>query len=118
MKNRITPLERLHAEQAILRAKCAAGESRLNEHWVYVSDNIGPLLFSVTISGVKNMLGLDSSKHKKKEEENTNNTITTKIQGGLSLYAPFMWSLVQPLLINYAKNKILSIFTRKRKIED
>lgn len=113
MKNKLNPLEELRQEKVILRKECAESEERLAEHWSYLSDNAGSLLFQSAMNAVLRKFGFGglSSDRKQEEETSTSNSFI----GGLSAYYPVIWDLVQPLLWRFIVKKVKSIFSGKKK---
>ncbi|MFT3993915.1 MAG: hypothetical protein QM660_06380 [Dysgonomonas sp.] len=119
-QNEVTPLEALRREKEILRGECREGEDRLAGHWNYVSNNIGSLLFSSAISSIRNKLGFGSSSSKTEDNEdetssNSSHGVLKGVLGGLLAASPFLWEMLQPMIMNYAMTKFKSMFSKKKK---
>ncbi|NDV95550.1 hypothetical protein D0T84_11600 [Dysgonomonas sp. 521] len=111
MKNSLTPLEELRREKDMVRRECEESEHRLSDHWTYLSDNAGSLLFQSTVNAILSSFGFGANKKKQQEETSTSNSLLS----GLTAYYPVVWELVQPLLWRYFMKKIKSIFSGKKK---
>jgi hypothetical protein len=111
MSNRLTPLEELRREKEIIRRECKDSKERLAEHWLYLSDNAGSLLFQSAVNTVLGAFGVGGSKKKKQEEISTSNSLLS----GLTAYYPVIWDIVQPLIWRYLVRKIKSLFSGKKK---
>lgn len=126
MQNKLSPLEELHREKEIVRREVKESESRLSEHWEYVSDNAVPILFNGTVNAIANYLGFGGnriSSHKAKEIEDSSGSsgIFQNVFGVLSGYYPLIWEIARPMLFRYAMKKIRSLFSsnkKKRKNDD
>lgn len=115
MKSRLTPLEELRQEKELVRLECKESEKRLSEHWVYLSDNAGSLIFQSTINSVLSIFGFGgSSKSKKRQEENPT---SSSLLSGLTAYYPVLWEIAQPIIWRFAIKKLKSIFSGKKKKE-
>lgn len=111
MSNRMTPLEELRQEKEIVRRECKESEDRLAEHWVYLSDNAGSLLFQSAVNVVLGAFGFGGNKKKKEEESSSSHGLLS----GLTAYYPVIWDIVQPLLWRFFIKKIKSLFSGKKK---
>jgi hypothetical protein len=111
MSNRLTPLEELRREKETIRRECRDSEERLAEHWSYLSDNVGSLLFRSAVNTVLGAFGFGESKKKKQEEISTSNSLLS----GLTAYYPVIWDIVRPLLWRYLIRKLKSLFSGKKK---
>jgi hypothetical protein len=111
MSNRLTPLEELRQEKEIIRRECKDSGERLAEHWSYLSENAGSLLFQSAVNAVLGAFGFGESKKKKQEETSISNSLLH----GLTAYYPVIWDIVQPLIWRYFIRKIKSLFSGKKK---
>ncbi|MDR0825166.1 MAG: hypothetical protein LBN74_08740 [Prevotella sp.] len=111
MKTKLTPLEELRREKEIVRRECAESGYRLAEHWSYLSNNVGSLLFQSGVDAILKKFGFGSTQSRKEDEAPASNNLL----GTLNTYYPVVWEIVQPLLWNYLIKKIKSIFSGKKK---
>jgi hypothetical protein len=114
MRNKLTPLEELRQEKAIARRECAESEERLGEHWTYLSDNAGPLLFQSAMNTVLRQFGF-GPKEKSKDTGDSGTIAHSGLLGSLMAYYPIVWEIVQPMLLRFVVKKIKSIFSGKKK---
>lgn len=115
MKNRLTPLEELRQEKELVRLECKEGEERLSEHWAYLSDNAGSLIFQSTINSVLSVFGFGGSSKSKKRQKET--STSSGLLSGLTAYYPVIWEIVQPIIWRFVIKKLKSIFSGKKKKE-
>lgn len=113
MKSRLTPLEELRQEKELVRLECKEGEERLSEHWAYLSDNAGSLIFQSTINSVLSVFGFGGSSKSKKRQEET--STSSGLLSGLTAYYPVIWEIVQPIIWRFVIKKLKSIFSGKKK---
>ncbi|MDU1889808.1 MAG: hypothetical protein E6767_03895 [Dysgonomonas sp.] len=123
MTNKLSPLEELRQERAIVKKECSSSEDRLAIHWLYIKDNAGSIIFSSILSSIAHSLGFGgfkSSSNKSKNDRHESSGFMSNIYGALSPYLPFVWEIAQPLLLRFAVKKIKSIFSgkKKRKYDD
>lgn len=118
-QNKLDALEALRIEKEDLREECSESEANLTEHWEYVRDNIGSLLLSSAIGSAKRKLGFGGSKNKVQvddEDQHSNSKGWLQgLTGGLFAISPFIWEIIQPMMIDYGIKKVKSIFSRKKK---
>lgn len=113
MKNELTPLELLRQDKEMIRRECAEKEDRLAEHWSYLSDHAGSLIFQSAVNAVLRHFGF-GPKEKPKEGE-SEGIVSSGLLSTLTAYYPIVWEFVQPMLIRFVIRKIKSIFSRKKK---
>ncbi len=110
MKTKLSAIEELRLEKAKLAAECAEDKEKLLHNLNYAKSHTGRLLvnslFSSTKSGVSDVVSLVSGKNKGSKPS------SGIIQAAVSI-APFIWELVQPMLISMAVKKVKSAFTKK-----
>lgn len=119
-QNKISPLEQLRQEKAILQNECLEGEDRLTGYWNYISSNVGPLLLSSAIGSVRRQLGFGSSTNEgiassSDKGKSSSSGLWQGLLGGVIAASPLIWELAQPMLMGFAMKKIKSIFSRKKK---
>jgi len=116
--NKLSPLDELRLEKEIARRECEESEHQLAEQWSYLSDNAVSLIFNSAVNGIASKLGfsarIGNSDHTEKEEKSSNN-IFSNILSGVTTYLPFIWEILQPVILGFAAKKIKSIFTKKKK---
>lgn len=120
-QNKISPLEQLRQEKAILQNECKEGEDRLTGYWNYISSNVGSLFLSSAIGSVRRQLGFGGSSTKEgiasssDKAKGSSSGLWQGVLGGVIAASPLIWELVQPMLMGFAMKKIKSIFSRKKK---
>lgn len=116
-QNNITPLEALRNEKEILKNECSESEERLAEHWNYMTNNVGSLLFTSALTSIRNKLGFGPSKHDDEESEESSGSsgVLKGVLGGLLAASPFLWEMTQPMIMGYIMKKIKSLFSKKKK---
>lgn len=112
MKTKLTPLELFRQEKEKVRRECAEKEGRLAEHWAYLSDHAGSLIFQSAIDGILHHFGFGS---KRKSKEDSGDTTNNGFLTALTTYYPVIWEFLQPVLIRFVIKKIKSIFSRRKK---
>lgn len=115
MRNKLTPLEELRQEKAIARRECAESEERLGEHWTYLSDNAGPLLFHSAVNTVLRQFGFGPKEKSKFKDTDSDGVAHSGLLGTLMAYYPVVWEIVQPMLLRFVIRKIKSIFSGKKR---
>lgn len=116
MKNKNRLLDEIRREKEVLRRECAESETRLSEHWEYLSDNAPSLLINNAASGIAGWLGFGGKESKDKGTEASEPAgLVQTVWSGLMAYYPLVWEIVQPLLWRFAVKKIKSLFSGKKK---
>lgn len=117
MKTKLSPLEELRLERCQLKSECAEYEKKLSSNWHYAKDNFGKLAIGTIFSSAKNGIGdlfslISGKKHDSENEEGKSSSVVTQMLLGA---APFIWEMVQPMLVGIIIKKVKSIFSRKDK---
>ncbi|NDV77654.1 hypothetical protein [Dysgonomonas sp. 511] len=116
--NQTSPLDELRLEKEIVKRQCEESEDRLAEHWDYLTDNAGSLIFNGLLGGIFGKRGgraSSSGQEKRVSSSGIMSNIAPGIFSGLSSFAPVVWDIVQPMLWGYAIKKVKSIFSSKKK---
>lgn len=117
-QKKIDALAALRLEKEALGLECSESEANLTMHWEYVRDNIGSLLLSNAIDTTWGKLGF-GKKSKSKDDQESNpkkgNGIWQGLFGSLFAMSPFIWEIIQPMIIGFGVKKVKSIFSRKKK---
>ncbi|WP_029905463.1 hypothetical protein [Prevotella sp. 10(H)] len=116
-KNKLTPLDELRREKAIVKRECAESEDRLAGQWLYFSDNAGSLIFHSVVNVVLRQFGF-GHKAKSREEEDDSNSgggVMHGLLSSLKAYYPVLLEILQPVLLGFVVKKIKSAFTSKKK---
>lgn len=112
MKTKLSAIEELRLEKARLTNECAEEKERLFHNIDYAKSNMGRLLvnsvFASTKNGVSDVVSLVSGNKKSSKPS------SGILQMAISM-APFVWEIVQPMLIGVAVKKVKSVFTKKVK---
>lgn len=114
MNNRLTPLEKLREEKALLKIECNESEDRLSEHWIYVRSNLGSLVFHSAVRGVGRQLGLVKEEKNEPQGKKTSGLMQGLI-GSAVFAAPFVWDIVQPMMMGFLIGKVKNLFFGKKK---
>lgn len=112
--NRLTPLEKLRQEKALLKIECSESEERLSGHWIYVRNNLGSLVFHSAVRGVGRQLGLVKEDKSEPQGKKTSGLMQGLI-GSAVFAAPFVWDMVQPMMMGYLISKVKNLFFGKKK---
>ena len=123
----LTPIERLLANKYDVEAKCIMQEKKLQDDYKYIQNNASSLF----LSGLSSLL-FSSGQTKKKPEtqsvalidkkQSTQNDDLFSLSNVAAItqnMIPFLWGIVQPLLIKWSIEKVKSwligLFTKKKK---
>ena len=120
----LTPLEKLLSDKRNLEVECNIREKKLKEDVEYIQCNASSLIFSSLASLFFSAV---TSKRKPKPLAQHNDTQPTKNSGLLSVsnifeigqkLIPFVWEIVQPILIDWGitktKSLLIGLFTKKK----
>ncbi|PXV60260.1 hypothetical protein CLV62_12936 [Dysgonomonas alginatilytica] len=113
MKTKLTPLQELRLERSRLKNECAEYEEKLHGNWHYAKGHFGRLalgsVFSSAKSGIADLFSL--GKNHESDEDSEENTSSPSLVTQMFLgAAPFVWEMVQPMIMNMIMKKIKSIF--------
>ena len=109
MMNKLTPLEILHQEKALLKIECNEGEERLAEHWDYIRHNVGSLILHSAVRGVGRQFGLVKD-DKPQDSQTKKSGLVQGLIGSAIFAAPAIWSFVQPIVMGMLVGKVKNIF--------
>lgn len=112
--NELSPLDKLHQEKAILKQEFSESEDRLSAHWSYIRNNLGSIILSTAVRGIGRQLGIIKREEPQTEEKKSNGFLQGLL-GSTIVATPFIWEMVQPMLMGFVMSKIKSLFTRKKK---
>lgn len=115
MKTKLSPLQELRLERCRLKEECAEYEDKLKGNWYYAKGNFGKLTIGTIFSSAKNGIGdlfslVSGKKHnseKEEEEEDRPSSVITQMMLGA---APFIWEMVQPMIVGMIMKKVKSLF--------
>ena len=123
MKTKLSPLQELRLERSQLKNECAEYEQKLHGNWQYAKGHFGRLAVGTVISSAKNGIGdlfsLVSGKKQNPEEEETEDKSSSVVTQMLLGAAPFIWEMVQPMVVGMIMKKVKSLFGggEKKKIK-
>lgn len=120
MKTKLTPLQELRLERSRLKNECAEYEKKLSGNWRYAKSHFGRLaigsVFTSAKSGIGGLFSLVSGKKEETEEESDENKPSPSLFTQMLLgAAPFVWEIVQPMVMNMIMKKVKSIFGGENK---
>ena len=115
MKTKLSPLQELRLERCRLKEECTEYEDKLKGNWHYAKGNLGRLaigtIFSSAKSGIGDLFSLVSGKkrnsEREEEEEEKSSSVVTQMMLGA---APFIWEMVQPMIVSMIMKKVKSLF--------
>lgn len=115
MKNNLSALEELRIQKAQLAEECNKEKQRLLHNVEYAKSNFGRLMlnsaFTSTKNGVSDVVSLFSGKSKSGPKK----TGSSGLVQTLMAVSPFVWDILQPILIGAIVKKIKSAFSGKKK---
>lgn len=125
MKTKLSPLQELRLERSRLKNECAEYEQKLHGNWQYAKGNFGRLTVGTLLNSAKNGIGdlfslVTGKKHnsEEEEEEDKSSSVVTQMLLGA---APFVWEMVQPMVVGMIMKKLKSLFgggeNKKKKIK-
>ena len=114
----LTPIERLLADKHAIEARCILQEKKLQDDYEYIQNNALSLIFS----GLTTLLFSLGRARRKPVTQPVALVDKNQSQSNLGIITqnlvPFVWDIVQPLLIKWGikkvKSWITSLFTKKR----
>lgn len=114
MKTKLSPLQELRLERSRLKNECAEFEEKLQGNWHYAKGNFGRLTIGTLLSSAKNGIGdlfslVTGKKHTSEEsdEEDKSSSVIAQMMLGA---APFIWEMVQPMIVGMIMKKVKSLF--------
>lgn len=122
MKTKLSPLQELRLERSQLKNECTEYEQKLQGNWQYAKGHFGRLAVGTVLSSAKSGIGdlfsLVSGKKQNSEEEDKSSSVVTQMLLGA---APFIWEMVQPMIVGMIMKKVKSLFgggeKKKKKIK-
>lgn len=113
MKTKISPLEELRAARLQIENECREHEDRLKEDFDYLKSNWGSLLVSSIFASSRNSV---KSLVTGVVDPDARSSKPFAIFNKLSAVVPFVWDIVEPMVIGLITKKFSSfIFGRKKK---
>lgn len=125
MKTKLSPLQELRLERSQLKNECAEYEQKLHGNWQYAKGHFGRLAVGTVLSSAKNgigdlfslVTGKKQSSEEEEEEDKSSSVVTQMLLGA----APFIWEMVQPMIVGVIMKKVKSLFgggdKKKKKIK-
>lgn len=114
MKTKISPLEELRAARLQIESECKEHEVRLKEDFDYLKSNWGSLLVSSIFASSRN--SVKSLVTGVVDPDARSSSKPFAIFNKLSAVVPFVWDIVEPMVIGLITKKFSSfIFGRKKK---
>lgn len=115
MKTKLSPLQELRLERSRLKNECAEYEEKLCGNWNYAKGHFGRLAIGSIFSSAKNSIGdlfsMVSGNKQDSEEESDDNKPSSSLLTQMFLgAAPFVWEMVQPMIMGMIMKKIKSLF--------
>ncbi len=125
MKTKLSPLQELRLERSQLKNECTEYEQKLQGNWQYAKGHFGRLAVGTVLSSAKNGIGdlfsLVSGKKQSSEEEEEEDKSSSVVTQMLLGAAPFIWEMVQPMIVGVIMKKVKSLFgggdKKKKKIK-
>lgn len=120
MKTKLTPLQELRLERSRLKNECAEYEEKLQGNWHYAKGHFGRLalgsVFSSAKSGISDLFSLVSGKKNDSDSDSEDDTASPSLAAQMFMgAAPFVWEMVQPMIMSMVMKKIKSIFGGEKK---
>lgn len=105
----LSPLEELRQRKAVLQQECRVDEDRFFKTVENIRGNWKSILISSLFSSSKSLSGAFFSSLRGGRDSGSANS------GMLHKMLPLAWTILQPILMKMAMNKLKSFFTRKKK---
>ncbi len=122
MKTKLSPLQELRLERSRLKNECTEYEEKLLGNWHYAKGNLGRLTVGTLLNSAKNGIGdlfslATGKKHNENEdqEEDKSSSVVTQMFLGA---APFVWDMIQPMIVGMIMKKVKSLFGGEKVKED
>lgn len=125
MKTKLSPLQELRLKRSQLKNECTEYEQKLQGNWQYAKGHFGRLAVGTVLSSAKSGIGdlfsLVSGKKQNSEEEEEEDKSSSVVTQMLLGAAPFIWEMVQPMIVGMIMKKVKSLFgggeKKKKKIK-
>lgn len=116
MKTKLSPLQELRLERSRLKNECTEYEDKLQGNWHYAKGNFGRLAIGTVLSSAKNGIGdlfslVTGKKHNSEESDEEDKSASSSVVTQMLLgAAPFVWEMVQPMIVGMIMKKVKSLF--------